>query len=531
MLTDQDRRNIRAFKLRFFGKTSRENYNEWREMFSEELQLDSDWVLLHWICTLTGVKPVMLDCCPKSCVCYSQKYAHLDACPHCHTSRHNDSGKPRAQFCYFPLIPRLQALFRSQDMIEIMLYRARFVSSTTNIRDVFDSDWYQKLLHTHVEVDGKALPHRFFSSPHAIALSLATDGFLLFGRRRSGPSAMPILLQNLNLPPKVRTRPENLICLGVIPGPRQPKDLESFLCPLDDECAKLAQGVETYNASSQEFFDLYAYIVAKIGDILAIEKFLSIKGHNSLSGYRSCEIKGILHPLQSNYYYPTNFPVTHGNQPEQSWNPFKLPMRTHKSWLQILDEIAAMPTKSRQDALMKHYGLNGRPALHRVSSLDYARCCPWEWMHLLLENVCPNLVSLWTGTFKNLDQGHEQYEIAPHIWEEIGRETADAVCYIPAAFVRVLQNIATDRQKFTAESWGFWFVHVAPIVLEGRFKHEKYYKHMLLLVDIMKTTLQFEITRDQVDDLEEKIVDWVLDYERYVTDLLDLVFYCAKETK
>lgn len=112
---------------------------------------------------------------------------------------------------------------------------------------------------------------------------IALDGFLIFGRRRGIPSAMPILVQNLNLPPEIWTHAENLICLGVIPGPHQPKDLKSFLIPLDNECAILAQGVPTYDASTQSFFVLHTYVINKNGDIIAVKKFLQIKGHNSLS--------------------------------------------------------------------------------------------------------------------------------------------------------------------------------------------------------------------------------------------------------
>ncbi|KAF9219822.1 hypothetical protein BS17DRAFT_685476, partial [Gyrodon lividus] len=84
-----------------------------------------------------------------------------------------------------------------------------------------------------------------------------------------------------NLPPHFRTHLEHLICLGVIPGPHQPKDYESFLAPLDDECALLATGVHTFDALSRSHLNLHAYILFKDGDIVAIEKLLNIKGHNA----------------------------------------------------------------------------------------------------------------------------------------------------------------------------------------------------------------------------------------------------------
>jgi hypothetical protein len=134
-------------------------------------------------------------------------------------------------------------------------------------------------------------------------------------------------------------------------------------------------------------------------------------------------------------------------------------------------------------------------------------------MHLFLENLVPNLVTLWTGRYKGLDTGCEDYEIAAEVWEEIGRETAAAVKDIPAAFVRVLGNIATERSNFTVESWGFWFIYLAPILFQNRFQQPKYHEHLCDLVVIMKICLQFTITLDEVDDLEDKIIDWVRHYE------------------
>jgi hypothetical protein len=159
-------------------------------------------------------------------------------------------------------------------------------------------------------------------------------------------------------------------------------------------------------------------------------------------------------------------------------------------------------------------GIRRPPSFGSVQSVDYGRSVPWDWMHLFLENIVQNLVLFWTGSFKGLDTGKEDYEIEPHIWEKIGEETEAAVPEIPSSFVRSLKNIAVDRSGFTAESWCFWFVYLAPILLHGRFKKPKYYTHMCALVDIMKTTLKYSITSAELDRLEKKIIEWVQTYER-----------------
>ncbi|KDQ51673.1 hypothetical protein JAAARDRAFT_62365 [Jaapia argillacea MUCL 33604] len=271
------------------------------------------------------------------------------------------------------------------------------------------------------------------------------------------------------------------------------------MAPFDDECARFAHGVETYDAQENEVFLLHGYDLFGQGDIITIEKLLGLKGHNGFAPCRSCEIKGHrnIQGGGTNYYYPLRAPMDdpdNANEPPRTWAPMDLPLRTHTGFLKQLDEI--------------------NTARQTVGSLDYARSFPWDWMHLFLENNGPNLVDLWTGRFKGLDTGREEYELAPHVWEEVGRETAEAVKDIPSIFVRALSNIATDRSGFTAESWAFWLMYLAPILLENRFSDPKYHQHLCELAEIMKTCVQFEITDDELDDLEKRIISWVEDYER-----------------
>lgn len=56
------------------------------------------------------------------------------------------------------------------------------------------------------------------------------------------------------------------------------------------------------------------------------------------------------------------------------------------------------------------------------------------------------------------------------------------------------------------------------MVLQGR-PPEKYYRHVLMLHDIISRCLQFEIQSDEIDELEQLVVDWMDEYKRYsITD-------------
>ncbi|KAI0629766.1 hypothetical protein C8Q77DRAFT_1065046 [Trametes polyzona] len=123
------------------------------------------------------------------------------------------------------------------------------------------------------------------------------------------------------------------------------------------------------------------------------------------------------------------------------------------------------------------------------------------------------------GRFKGLDSdpdaGPGPYVIASEVWVEIAQETTDAIRDIPSSFVNAIPDLIKARDAWSAEIWAFWFMYVAPIVLHGRFKDSKYYDHLCELVTIMKTTLQYEISRADVEDLRKRIVNWVEGYEKF----------------
>ena len=312
------------------------------------MKLDSEWVVIHRLALLSGFEPQNVHCCINSCIAYTGHYIHDESCPFCKEARYTSRGRPRRTFLYIPLIPRLQALFHNPTMIEQMAYRQNFAPSDRVIRDVFDGNWYRQLCSRHVVIDSVKRRHKYFDKQHDIALALSADSYLLFKRRRGGPSATPIILQNFNLPPQIRTRLENLICVGVIPGPHQPKDIESFLVPFDDECALLADGVRTFDACTKSHFDLHAYVIFEDGDIVAIEKLLNIKGHNAIYPCQSCEIHGVRNITGRGtvYYTPLGTPDL-DHQPRPSLDPHNLPLRSHQSYLEMHHELKVSTVKEK----------------------------------------------------------------------------------------------------------------------------------------------------------------------------------------
>ncbi|KAI0039304.1 hypothetical protein FA95DRAFT_1585314 [Auriscalpium vulgare] len=135
-------------------------------------------------------------------------------------------------------------------------------------------------------------------------------------------------------------------------------------------------------------------------------------------------------------------------------------------------------------------------------------------MHLIWENLIPNLVLFWTGEFKSLDHVDQPYVLGPAVWEAIGAATAAASKTMPSSFGAAIPNPAKDRTYFTSETWSIWSLYLGPTLLRRRFLSNTYYAHFCDLVHLINLCLQFEITREEIDEVRQGFIEWVKAYER-----------------
>jgi Transposase family tnp2 len=246
---------------------------------------------------LSGVNAVRYHCCINTCCCFVGPHATRDRCPYCDEPRYTPGSdtEPRKTYAYIPLIPRLIGMCANADKMKEMGYRANeheHIPGRTT--DVFDSTQYRRLLGKQVVVNDQEMPYTYFSDPRDIALGLATDGFGPFKHRKS--TAWPLILFNYNLGPESRVHIDNIIPLGVIPGPKKPIDVDSFEWPMVQELNQLQLGVRAYDALTQKLFVLRAFLILVFGDIPAVAMLMCMKGHNGFAPCRMCKITGVPSP-------------------------------------------------------------------------------------------------------------------------------------------------------------------------------------------------------------------------------------------
>ena len=121
--------------------------------------------------------------------------------------------------------------YQDRKSAEALRYREKYTESSEyaagdQMADVFDGTHYKSLVNSG-----------FFRNTEDVALMGSTDSYQIFCQKRN--DCWIILLINANLPPSERVKKDNLMISAMFPGPKQPKDMNSFLWPLVEELKKL----------------------------------------------------------------------------------------------------------------------------------------------------------------------------------------------------------------------------------------------------------------------------------------------------
>lgn len=187
---------------------------------------------------LVNIEPQWIDMCVYSCCAYTGQFEDKLQCPYCNEPRYqkinqdNQPKKPRYQFAYFSLKERLKIQYENSKRADELRYRHTYTlrngfGKDGTIGDVFDGKCYLDLLKMG-----------YFQDERDVALIGSIDGYQIF--RQKTDDCWVLLFINANLSPEKRVVKENLLITSIIPGPKEPKDLNSFLNPIVNELKELA---------------------------------------------------------------------------------------------------------------------------------------------------------------------------------------------------------------------------------------------------------------------------------------------------
>ena len=217
-----------------------------------------------------GLTYTTIHACERGCVLFRGRHENAICCPKCGGRRYRDEARrcfPMKVLHHFPIIPRLQRMFRNPNISKLMIWHAHNRSNEPGgdglVRHPYDSKAWQ---HFEENVDPS-----FAADPQNIHFALAADGVNPYKQNRSTWSTWSVLLLNYNLPPWLSTKKFFIMLALLIPG-KEFVTLDVFdvyLEPLVEELLELLDGVPAYDCTADvgsRAFQLRAMLIWTMHD-------------------------------------------------------------------------------------------------------------------------------------------------------------------------------------------------------------------------------------------------------------------------
>ena len=286
------------------------------------------------------------------------------------------SLQPRLVFCYKSVIESLEELIKRDGFHEMCeQWRQEFHADCYDLyRDIYDGKvWKDFLAPDNVP---------FLSVANNYALQLNVDWFQPFEHTQHSEGA--IYMSVLNLPRHKRFLQENIILVGIIPGPKEPQlHMNSFLRPLVDDLMLLWQGVPMKLSNGMQVL-VRAALICVGCDIPAARKVCGFVGHRALKGCSKC-----LHSFPTAAFGEKG---DYSNFNRSSWES-----RSNYLHRDIAGKYQQCNTRAEQRAIERAYGIR-YSVLLELPYFDAARMCVIDPMHNLLLGTAKHM----TCTIKNL---------------------------------------------------------------------------------------------------------------------------------
>ena len=148
---------------------------------------------------------------------------------------------------------------------------------------------------------------------------------------------------------------------------------------------------------------------------------------------------------------------------KEPYDPWNLSPQTRERLCRPNSSRLVRQPLSVHVVLRMEYGINCLSMFLQLPSMHFPQSFPHDIMHLFFEYICPTLFDQQSQShkFKLVAPVDPGFQIAPHIWDQIGCETAKAFKTIPSEFVGAMPDITTSKYK--VEYWSFWIQYLGPI--------------------------------------------------------------------
>ena len=341
------------------------------------------------------------------------------------------SGKkllyPFLVYCYMSIENSLQELLLRPTFIsECEQWRSRQVKPGV-LEDIFDGAVW-KDFQTY-----EGTP--FLSEPLTFGLMINLDWFQPF--KHSKYSIGAIYMTVMNLPRSARYKPENVMLVGILPGPSEPSDINSFLDPLVNELNAFWQGKELHVHGETSKKVIRCALLCASCDLPAGRKLCGFLSYNAHYGCSRC----------LKFFSGTAGEMDYSGFDRDNW-----PKRTVAQHRMVASEIQKCNTKSSIAAKESGYRYT---KLLELPYFSPSRMLAIDPMH-----------NLYLGTGKHIlkDIWSDGGLIPESKFEQIQGRIDRMV--VPPDIGRIPNKIKSGFSKFTADQLKNWIVYFSIIALK-----------------------------------------------------------------
>ncbi|KIK76546.1 hypothetical protein PAXRUDRAFT_18124 [Paxillus rubicundulus Ve08.2h10] len=418
-----------AIKL-FIGLPNADrDYNTTRQIFMEFNDIP-DFPSLsqvkNIIMILTGIKLVIHDMCPKSCMAFTGPFVDFNHCAECGESHwKTDSNgeleggikQPSMQFSMLLLGPQLQAMFRDP-------VKAKEMGVQEMYNDFFDGlDYLEAVMAGEINEED-------------ITIMFSIDGAQLY--RNKASDCWISIWVIFDCSPNTWYKKQYVLPGVIIPGPNKPKNIDSFLfLGFQPIAAIQREGLPIWDVARGLMYlgNIYIIIATSDGPGLAYLYLNGLVGHHGRNGCRLyCGMPG-RHKEGTPTYYPVmkrpDAAPPGSDHPNVDAEHFSCSSETYMSNL--------AKTGISKPSIFLGFQCGRTLGVPKVFGSDI--------MHLLSLNLPDLLIPLWRGTFE-CDPGDAKSTwrwatlALPDVWKAHGECVGAAIVNIPGVYGRPPRNPA-----------------------------------------------------------------------------------------
>jgi hypothetical protein len=451
-------------------------------------------------------------------------------------------------FTTFPIGPQLQARWKNPKSAEKMSYRRqkteellRERNGSAGISEIYDDVLSGEAYLSAVE-DGSI-------GEDDTVLMFSMDGAQLYRHKESDCWIYIWII--LDLAPDERYKIRNILPGGVIPGPKPPGNVDSFLLPgLAHLSALQKEGLYIWDAYRQRVVLSLLFLLLVLADSIAMAELSGSVGHHGRKGCRLlCGLVG-RNKVRGSHYYPVLLRPSGFENHRTSSHPdidvTNLPNPDPAQYRNDLYEVVSSRHKTEHARRRFNTGI-AKPSIFDgiPRTLKLPTCFAGDLMHQPVINMATLLFDLWCERpdlrTHDASSSWPWAVLTGVVWENHGRVVARAAKYLPTSFGRTPRN---PEKKISSgyKAWEFlYYLYGEGPGVFFNVLPAPYYYHFCKLVRAIRIVYQRRISGEQLVLLHKLLSEWCVEFENlyyqrepkrvhFVRQCVHSLTHLAKET-